>query len=190
MFASLPSFVFFWHDTLSPENFLVYTSPKQGHSPPLHCTVFSARKSTLVQHCYPIHRPHSNDANHPNNVPLSFLVQDPSQYHELPLVVMSHLILMCLIVLKSRVLSFCRLTLDPHCPVWPHCQIRSYILGRNTTEMILAFSAEYYIRRHTVWIHPTTGDVNFDHLIKLVSSPSPPFYLMSILWGDIPILHW
>ena len=30
-----------------------------------------------------------------------------------------------------------------------------------------------------------TGDVNFDHLVKLVSSLFPPFYLINILWEDI-----
>lgn len=85
------------------------------------------------------------------------------------------LILMCMIVLKSIALSFCWMTLhmglssiisrpDQVMHSWQEYQRRNS----------LPFS-ERHIKRQTMSIHPTTNDVNFDHFIKLVSSPFSPF---------------
>ena len=47
------------------------------------------KKSTLVYPYWPVYRFYSNFTNCPNNVSVSFLVQDPIQEYTLPLVVMS-----------------------------------------------------------------------------------------------------
>ena len=42
-----------------------------------------------------------------------------------------------------------------------------------------------YQNMETVWLHPTLVMLTFDHVVKLVSSLFPPFYLFNILWEDI-----
>lgn len=47
---------------------------------------------------------------------------------------------------------------------------------------------EYHIRRQAVLIHPTSDDVNFDHLIKFVSSPFPHLIWLAFYGRDILVL--
>lgn len=119
LFTHIPQLLTFCHICLLPSSCsgMIYCHPKfssayllqtRTHSfiiPP----VFPVRKSALAQH-YAIYRPQSNYASHPNNASFPFLVQDPSQYHGLPMVgvfsvwssiISLTLILMCLIVLNS-----------------------------------------------------------------------------------------
>lgn len=52
----------------------------------------------------------------------------------------------------------------------------------------------YHIGKDTVSIHSTTGDINCDHLAKLVDVDFLHYevtitpFVFSILWGNVPIL--
>lgn len=53
---------------------------------------------------------------------------------------------------------------------FPYHQIQIFIFGSNTTEMICVFFSLHDIRKCIIYICPITGVVNFDHLVRVVST--------------------